>query len=103
MDIKRLSAAQAIETKYLGPTDTKGARVVARCDGGRLVVSWKCEHNPTVNHAMAAMALAERLGWVSSRIPAHIGGTRGGFVVVFTQTADPGSDPYGSGWTTQVS
>jgi hypothetical protein len=54
---------QAIVTRYVGPTDWNGARIVARCDGGRIRVSWDHALNPPGNHAAAAQALAEKLEW----------------------------------------
>lgn len=31
---------QAISTRYLGPTDTKGARIVAECTAGRMIFDY---------------------------------------------------------------
>ena len=74
-------ARQAITTRYLVPTNHRGSRIVAKCDAGRLVVSWDHALNTTENHAAAARALAGELGWDG---PAHIGSTSAGFVLVFT-------------------
>ena len=54
---------QAIETRYLPPTNCRGARVVAQCDAGRLVLPWRDNLDPVENHHAAAEALRERLGW----------------------------------------
>lgn len=54
---------QAIQTRFLGPTNTRGARVVARADAGRITVSWDYSQSIDENHRRAALALAERLGW----------------------------------------
>ena len=72
---------QAIETKYLGPTNHRGARVVARCAAGRKVIPWKHELNPAENHALAACALAKVLGW---NMPTHLAGTREGYVAIYS-------------------
>jgi hypothetical protein len=56
---------QAIQTKYLGPTNYKGARVVAECDAGRVTLSWDHALNVEDNHAAAAQALAKKLGWTN--------------------------------------
>lgn len=65
---------QAIVTRYLGPTDTKGARVKAACEAGSLTVSWSYAIGTEENHDRAAHALAERLGWLDERT-VIIGGT----------------------------
>jgi hypothetical protein len=54
---------QAIATKWLGPTDTQGSRVVARCQAKRIVVGWDHALDVGPNHAAAAQALFARLGW----------------------------------------
>jgi hypothetical protein len=72
---------QAITTSYRGPTDRTGSRVVARCDAKRIVVAWDHSLDIGENHAAAAIALMERLGW-SGRNDLVMGGTRNGFVFV---------------------
>lgn len=64
----RVSYRQAIETRYLGPTDTKSSRVVAKCCGGRVVVSWDHALNVDQNHAAAAAVLAAKLGWTGRMV-----------------------------------
>ena len=54
---------QAIQTKFLGPTNTRGARVSARADAGRVIVSWDHAIGISENHKAAAVALARRFGW----------------------------------------
>lgn len=54
---------QAIETRYLGPTDSKGARVVARAQAGRVTVAWDYAADTDANHEAAARKLAAKLGW----------------------------------------
>ena len=54
---------QAIQTHYLGPTDYRGSRIVAKADAGRLVVSWNYALGVEENHRAAALALRDRLGW----------------------------------------
>lgn len=55
---------QAIQTKYLGPTNTKGARISARCDAKRIVLPWDYSLDAHKNHARAAHELAQQLGWL---------------------------------------
>lgn len=54
---------QAIRTRYLGPTDSKGSRVVASCAAGRRIVPWDHAQDPEGNHRLAARLLASRLDW----------------------------------------
>lgn len=54
---------QAITTKYLGPTDTKGSRVKATAAAGSITVHWDYELNESRNHLAAARALADKFGW----------------------------------------
>lgn len=56
---------QAIVTRFLGPTNTKPARVRASCDAGRLTVSWDYSMGVPENHMAAARALCAKLGWES--------------------------------------
>ncbi len=73
---------QAIETKYLGPTNSRGSRVVASAQAGRLTLAWDDALNSDENHRRAALALAERYGWSTNWVG---GGTRTGYVWVCTQ------------------
>lgn len=52
---------QAIQTKYLAPTNFKGPRVVAKCDAGKVTVSWDYESDVVTNHVKAAKALRDIL------------------------------------------
>ena len=54
---------QAITTEYFGPTDRRGARVIARAQCGKVVVCWDHALSVDDNHATAAMALVERMDW----------------------------------------
>lgn len=57
----------AITTKWAGPTNSRGSRIIATADWGdhkhRLTVAWNYAHNVDRNHQLAAMALARKLGW----------------------------------------
>jgi len=55
---------QAIVTKYLGPTNTKGSRIKASCVAGSIIVSRDQRLTAEQNHQMAAGALVAKLGWV---------------------------------------
>jgi hypothetical protein len=61
---------QAIVTKYLGPTNNRGARIVAKAGGGarayakRMVIAWDYALDVADNHRMAATELARKLNWL---------------------------------------
>lgn len=55
--------AQAIQTKFLGPTNHKGSRVKATCDAGSAVVSWDYNLDTEGNHRAAAWTLCAKLAW----------------------------------------
>lgn len=54
---------QAIQTKFIGPGNVRGSRIVAKCDAKRIVVSWDYALNPGDNHRAAAKKLILQLGW----------------------------------------
>ncbi len=55
---------QAITTKYLPATDTKGARIKARCESGSVTIPLPYELGlGQPRHRAAAMALARQRGW----------------------------------------
>lgn len=56
---------QAIVTKYLGPTNFRGSRVVAKCQAKRISVSWDDALDVDGNHAAAANQLVSELGWTN--------------------------------------
>ena len=53
----------AIVTKFLPPTNHRGARIKAMSDAGSLTVSWDYEVGVPENHLRAAEALMQKLGW----------------------------------------
>lgn len=54
---------QAIRTRYYGPTNTRGSRIVAKCEAGSASVGYNHALNLDGNHAAAAAALVRKLGW----------------------------------------
>ena len=54
---------QAIETRYLGPTNTKGGRIRARAWAGAITVPYDPALSSEDNHRAAAMALEAKYGW----------------------------------------
>lgn len=71
---------QAIITKYLGPTNTKGGRIKATTGSGKNSLTIGYPHEASNPHALAAMALAQKLGWTGALVE---GGTATGSVFVF--------------------
>lgn len=56
---------QSILTKFLNPTDFKGARIKATCDAGSVVIPFPHEYGEgSKAHALAAMMLVRKLGWI---------------------------------------
>lgn len=76
-----MNIRQAIKTKYLNPTNFKGARIVAECTAKRIVLGWKDELNPSENHVHAAIQLADSLGWKEALITGQL--KSGEYVHVF--------------------
>ncbi len=56
---------QAIVTKYLGPTNHRGARVKATCQARSITVAWDSAKDAEDNHYAAALELALKLEWVT--------------------------------------
>lgn len=54
---------QAITTKFLGPTNSRGSRVKATAEAGSITVEWDYARGIEGNHARAAHALATKLDW----------------------------------------
>ena len=54
---------QAIETRYLRATDTKGARIKATAAAGRATVPYDYELDVPDAHRVAADALIAKMGW----------------------------------------
>lgn len=57
---------QAIVTKYLGPTNYRGARVKATCEAGTMTIPWDDALDVEGNHDKAATCLAWKFGWLDS-------------------------------------
>jgi len=68
---------QAITTKYLGPTATKGSRIVASCAAGRVTIPFPYEAGG--NAESHAMALLAKLDWGGTWAQ---GGQKWGYVFV---------------------
>ena len=56
---------QAIEVKYLDPTDHRGTRLKATAQAGSLITDWDYNLSDEGNCRKAAMLLIDKLGWPS--------------------------------------
>jgi hypothetical protein len=54
---------QAINTKYIGPTNTKGARILVKAQAGKMFVSWDYALNADENHVQAAYKFMNKMDW----------------------------------------
>jgi len=72
---------QAIETKYLGPTDFRGTRIKATAQAGSVTVSWDHALDVNDNHAKAAEALARKYGWTGTWVAGGLANERGNVYV----------------------
>jgi hypothetical protein len=76
---------QAIMTKYMGATNSRGSRIKAWTESGHSVtVPYPHEkHQGAEAHSVAAIALVQKLGWYGDLIA---GGTDVGYVFVFAHS-----------------
>lgn len=74
---------QAIETRFLSPTNFRPARVVARAEAGRVVINWDHALNIENNHRRAMQTLADKFDWPGRWIG---GGVANGYVFVLDDT-----------------
>ena len=76
---------QAIQTKYLGPTNSRGARIKATCAAGSATISYPHELSGQASHRKAAEALVNKLGWVDPYYGGLLGGqlSNGDYCFVF--------------------
>ncbi len=72
---------QAIVTKYHGPTNSRGSRISATAEAGRVYVECDDALSIPQNHAAAARKMAHKFGWLAYNDFA-MGGTGGTFVFV---------------------
>ena len=68
---------QAILTKHVAPTDSKGSRFKASCEAKTIYVAYDHTLGLEENHTAAAKNLCELLGWetrlVSGALPGNLG------------------------------
>jgi hypothetical protein len=72
---------KAIKTKYKGPTNTRGSRIIASDeDGNKVTISYPYELSGEDCHLKAANALCAKMGWTGELIG---GSLKNGYVFVF--------------------
>ncbi len=76
---------QAIETKYLSPTNNRGSRIKAKAWGGSVTIPYPHECSTEDAHRKAAMALVAKLQWEPETW--FQGGSADGFGYVFVRSA----------------
>ncbi len=76
---------KAITTKYAGPTNTRGSRIIASDeDGNRITIPYPYELSGEDVHRKAAQALCNKMNWGGSLAA---GSTKKGYVFVFVERA----------------
>lgn len=83
--MSKLYARQAIVTKYHGPTNSRGSRVSATAEAGRVYVSYDDSLDTADAHAAAVKALCAKLDWHGRLV---CGGTATGYVFCFDDGPD---------------
>ncbi len=76
----RVSWRQGITTKYLCPTNHRGARIKVTAQAGSITVPWDYALNTSDNHAIAAGQLALKWGWEGEYVGAQM--ANGGYTFV---------------------
>ena len=79
---------QAIATKYIGPSNVRGARVKASAEAGSVTLPWDHALNVDRNHAKAAETLARKFKWEGRYYGGALPGSGYCFVCVDTVSAD---------------
>lgn len=69
---------QAIITKYIGPTNTRGSRIKAVASDGSVTIGFDYANDHEWPYRKAAQALCNKLGWAFDHIP---GGLHDGSIV----------------------
>lgn len=81
----------AIVTKYLGPTDHKGTRILVKSEAGkvsRITVSWDHALDVEANHHAAAQEYVRRNDWDQDCYGRIVGGAiEHGYAFVFVKEA----------------
>lgn len=85
----QISVFQTIQTKYIAPSNFRGARIKAKAANGKvIVVSYDHGLNVDENHAKAAETLQEKMQWTGKHYGELIGGQNadGSYTWIMTGT-----------------
>lgn len=76
---------QAIQTKYLGATNTRGSRIKATAAAGSVTINYPHELSGQACHRKAAEALVKKMGWDDPYYGGLLGGQlpNGDYAFVF--------------------
>lgn len=79
---------QTITTKYVGPSNVRGSRIIAKASGNntRSIVSYDCGLSDQGAHLEAVKSLCAKLGWTGEMIGGH---SKDGMVWVFVADLSP--------------
>lgn len=77
---------QAIQTKYMGPTNTRGGRIKAWCEAGSVTIDFRHDLSVSYAHKEAFVALAKKLRW--DKYTWVMGGLKDGYVFVLAEGSD---------------
>lgn len=81
---------QAVKTKYYGPTNCRGSKIIASCEAGKIQMPYRHELNIDENHRAACVALIKKLWWDSGYYSHMVGGQHGdAFYWVFSGNCSP--------------
>lgn len=79
---------QAILTKYLPATNSRGERVKAFCDAGSITEGWDYGLGQEANHRAVATALANKFGWLDYGHRVEAGSYGNGYVFVLVKEGE---------------
>lgn len=68
---------QAITTKYVGPTNLSGSRIIVSAQAGRMIVPWDHALDTDENHTRAAQAFADKWEWKGKLVGGALPNGRG--------------------------
>jgi hypothetical protein len=74
---------QAVETRYVGPTNHRGARIIVRCEHKSRTYPWDHALGIQENHRAAAEAFLVYMDWLNLKGWWAQGATRTGYAFVF--------------------
>jgi len=65
---------QAIQVKYINPTNSRGARIKATCAAGSVTIPYPYELSGIEVYREAAQTLCNKLGWIAPLYHRMVGG-----------------------------